>query len=189
MSRDEEIHEPGARRRSLKAAVRRARLVQADRSDVIVELRASEQARLELLLEELRPVFDEIADADQFSGVLVPGDPPRLWVDILSYVAMGIDKRTYRFIKDTSQGRRILHENQDVGDIADKVTEYLAHRVIEREQALAGDIDSDRKVFQPASATARRRHFGFPALVLGFLGGVATGMVLLFVVGAYFAAG
>ena len=53
---------PKAQGRSLRSAMRKARLNQAERSDVIVDLREAEQARLELLFDELQPVFDDIPD-------------------------------------------------------------------------------------------------------------------------------
>ena len=126
--------------RSLKAAVHKARVEEAERTDVIVHLHAAEAARLELLREALAPVFAEIpADAVQFEPVLQKGDPPRLWIDIVAYVVMGRDRQTYRFVQDTRLGRKILLESADVDATADCITAYLAKRLVEREKALAGD--------------------------------------------------
>ncbi len=174
--------------RDLNEAIRRARIVEADRTDVVVELRASERARLDLLNDELRPVFEQAAKYDQFECAIVPGDPPRLWIDMLSYVVMGADKRTYRFVKDMRDKRRVLHETHDTGDMADKVTDYLAHRIIEREQALAGDED---RPAARARATAAPLPAGYRGLsvFLAFALGLLAGIAGLFVYGAYFAGG
>ncbi len=128
------------RPRSLKEAVHKARIEEAERADVIVHLHAAEAARLELLREALAPVFAEIPeDAMQFEPVLQKGDPPRLWIDMVAYVVMGRDRQTYRFVQDTRLGRKILLESADVDATADCVTAYLAKRLVEREKALAAD--------------------------------------------------
>lgn len=172
-------------RRSLKDAVRRARLSEAERSDVIVELRGAERARLELLHEELVPVFEDLPEADQFECALVPGDPPRLWIDMLAYVMMGPDKRTYRFVKDTRHGRQVMQETPEVSEMADSVTDYIAHRVIERERALESDESAPARI--PVVGAARRGSRAL-AVILAFLFGLVTGAFVLFVVGALLAA-
>ncbi len=124
----------------LRTAIREARLAEADRSDVIVALRDGEIARLDLLREELEEVFAEIPeDVDLIACEILPGNPPRMWVDVLAYVVMGPDKRTYRFLKSVRHGRQVLHETTSVQDMAGRITAYVAHRLIERERALASD--------------------------------------------------
>ena len=46
--------------RSLRDAIRQVRTASAERSDVVVELRDAERARLEMLADELKGVFAEI---------------------------------------------------------------------------------------------------------------------------------
>ena len=88
--------------RSLGDALHRVRTAETERADVVVELRDAERARLEILAEELGSVFDEIpTDNDQFLFTVAPGLPPRLWIDLTSFVVMARDRRTYRFLKDT----------------------------------------------------------------------------------------
>lgn len=175
MSVQEEDIAPEGDARSLRGAIRKARLSQADRIDVIVDLREAELARLELLFDELQPVFDEMPEQyDQFECALVPGDTPRLWLDMLAYVAMGADKRTYRLVKDRREGRHVLHECADVSDMADHVTEYLAHKVIERERALES-IDLPEAA--PAVVTTQKSYSGravFLSLACGFFLGAAA---------------
>jgi hypothetical protein len=126
--------------RSLTDALRRARIADADRTDVIVEMREAERARLDMLADELRGVFAELPpDDEQFVNAVVPGNPPRLWIDATSFVVLGRDRRTYRFLKDTRLGRTVILETESLDDMADCITDYVAERVIERERALEGD--------------------------------------------------
>jgi len=122
----------------LRDALRRARIEAADRSGVVVELRDAEVARLEILNDALDGLFDEIpARVDLFDRGISQGDTPRLWIDMVAHVAMGRDKRLYRFVQDTRFGRIVLAESHDVTVIVKAVTDYIARRLIEREHALA----------------------------------------------------
>ena len=122
-----------------------ARIELAERSAVIVDLRNAEIARLELLDEALDPIFAEhSARIELFDRGVVPGDPPRLWVDMIAHVVMGRDKRIYRFVQDTRYGRRILAESGDIDEIVEAVTKYVARRLIERERMLEGELGPDR---------------------------------------------
>jgi hypothetical protein len=124
----------------LKDAVRQARIEMAERTAVIVDLRNAEIARLELLDEALAPVFAEIPEGvELFDRGITPGDPPRLWIDMIAHVVMGRDKRSYRLVQDTRYGRRVLAESSEVGEIAQAVTNYVARRLVERERVLEGD--------------------------------------------------
>lgn len=126
--------------RNLTDAIRRVRTAEAERSDVVVELRDAERARLEMLADELKGVFADVpADDEQFVFAVAPGTPPRLWIDLTSFVVMGRDRRTYRFLKDTRLGRTVIRESANLGDMADTVTNYVAERIIERERAIEGD--------------------------------------------------
>lgn len=167
--------------RSLREAIRQARTTHADRMDVLADLNSAVTARLELLMDELKPVLAELpGNADQFECSLVPGDPPRLWLDMISYVAMADDKRTYRLVKDTRAGREVLFEAPEVGRVATFVTDYLAHRVVEREMALESGSGQRR----------HRRMFDHTAMVavLAFLSGTCVGALGLFVLALVLAA-
>src|SRR6202034_3498878 len=118
----------------LKAAMHAARIEAAERTSVVVDLRDAELARLELLNESLDPLFDEIpSEVDLFDRGVSRGDTPRLWIDAVAHVAMGRDKRMYRFLHDTRVGRRVLAESHEIADIVKAITDYVARRPIERE--------------------------------------------------------
>jgi hypothetical protein len=128
--------------RKLADAVRDVKNDTADRSDVVVELREAQHMRLELLAAELQPVFDDVpASIDVFDFAISSGLQPRLWIDAVSHVTMGRDRRTYRFLKDTRLGRVVLAESTDIEPVADKVTRYVAERMVEREQLMEGGVE------------------------------------------------
>lgn len=176
----------------LKRVLREARIAHAERNDVVVDLREADQARLELIGEALEGVFDDLpSDNEELLLGLLPGRPPRFWVDATSFVVMGRDTRQYRFVKDTRLGRTVLAESTSVEAIADAVTRYVADRIVERERAIESDW---------LSATSRSRatwassgHFGLEntALIWGLSGfglGMIAGMFLLLAY-AWFTAG
>ena len=153
----------------LREALREARIEAAERTGVVVDLRDAEIARLELVNEELDPVFADIAaHIDLFDRGISRGDIPRLWIDGISHIEMGRDKRTYRFVQDSRFGRHVLAESLAGSDIVQAVTKYVARRMVERERALAG-------VELPPPVRPRRRN-----AVAVFLLGVMVGMAVLF---------
>jgi hypothetical protein len=161
----------------LTQAMRQARVEVAERSSVVVDLRDAELARLELLNEALSPLFAEIpGDVDLFDRGISRGDTPRLWIDSVAHVAMGRDKRIYRFLLDTRVGRRVLTESHDIAEIVPAVTTYVARRLVERQRALDEDPDFISRIAPKAAAREyrRRRWRSFGWLVLGFLLGSAA---------------
>ena len=192
--------------RSLRETIRKVRTAETERADVVVELRDAERARLELLADELRGVFNEVpADDEQFIFTVAAGTPPRLWIDMTSFVVMGRDRRSYRFLKDTRLGRTVILETAKLDDIADTITHYVAERIIERERALEGDwlmkrvmrdevsrredrrADTSRREGREAIAAGARepqrrgmdpRNLGW--IVAAFLGGILIGAAVLF---------
>lgn len=126
--------------RRLADVIREVKNASADRDDVVVELREASRMRLDLLANELTPVFADVpADVDMFDFTVSSGLQPRLWIDAVAHVSLGRDRRTYRFLKDTRNGRVVLAEATDIRPVADQVTRYIAERLIERERMLEGE--------------------------------------------------
>ena len=126
--------------RSLAEAVQLARAQRADRDDVVVDMKEAERARIDLLVEELRPLFEDVGPEDErFDFAVSNGRRPRLWLDATTYVAMGNDRRTYRLIRDRLHGRTVLAETGQLDLMADAASAYIAERVLERRRALEGD--------------------------------------------------
>jgi len=159
----------------LKEALRELRIENAERTGVILEMRDAEAARLDLLNETLDPVFADVpAEVEIFDRGVSRGDVPKLWIDVITFVMMGRDKRTYRLVQDTRYGRKILAQSGDIPEMTRAVTRYIAGRLIERERALAED--ASRQMREP-----RRVRWVWRALlafVLGFIGGIAA-LILL----------
>ncbi len=160
----------------LKEALRKARIDHAERTAVVVDLHDAEVARLELLNEALDKLFEEIpAQVDLFDRGISRGETPRLWVDAVAHVAMGRDKRIYRFLQDSRYGRKVLAESVNIPEMVDAVTKYVAQRLIERERALADGSLPARDLKQEARfERRRRRRRTLKAFFFGLLVGVAT---------------
>jgi len=121
----------------LMDAVRRARVEQAEKSGIASDLRAAEFTRLEFLYNSLTPILAQLPrEADLFNHGLVPGERPRFYVDMIAFIEMGRDRRTYRFLMDTPSGRQILGESDDIPIMVHAITNYLGRRLVEREFAL-----------------------------------------------------
>ncbi len=124
----------------LANAIRQARIENAERGEAIADLREIEMGRLGLLESALRPVVAQAPpDVDMFDLALAQGDHPRLFVDMIAFIDMAHDRRTYRFHQDTRNGRVLIAESQSVEAIAAAVAGYVARRLIERERALAAE--------------------------------------------------
>ena len=189
---------------SLASAVRAARVEAAEHSQVIAELRGAETARLEMLQEAIAPVLMQVPDGiDLFDPGLVPGDHPRLFIDMIGFVEMGRDRRVYRFVQDTRHGRIVMAESDKIDVMAAAIRGYVARRLIERERALAADqtIEMAARAFANAQASVkiaaaprpmqadaaplakkhRRRSLWFVAMrfLIEFLGAFTLGLIVL----------
>lgn len=137
----------------LMEAIRRARLDDAQRSRTIDGLREGEFARLDLLNAQLGPVLAQLPESiDIFDHGIVPGERPRLYIDMLAFVDMERDRQTYRFSVDTRRGRIPVAQSERVEVIVAAVTDYVARRLVERERMLA-----ESPMVEPADAAAAAR--------------------------------
>lgn len=128
---------------TLATALRRARIENAEHSAALADLRAAEIVRLELLADAIAPVIAQAPeDCDLFDLAVSPGERPRLFIDCIGFVEMDRDRRTYRFLQDTRHARIVLCESAEIDEIVEAATNYVAHRLIEREKALAIDYAS-----------------------------------------------
>lgn len=130
------MSEPASR--PLTEALRAVRIEEAERTGVVVALREAAESRLAILRDRLAPAFAEVPQGiDLFDIGLTPGETPRLWIDMIAFVEMGRDRRTYRFLQDTRNGRIVLAESEDPAEVAGRITRYMARRLIERDRLLA----------------------------------------------------
>ena len=101
-----------------------------------------------------------------FDVAVSPGERPRLFIDQIGFVELAHDQRTYRFLQDTRHGRIKICENDKLDAVVEAITAYIAHRLIEREKALAADYASGgagAAVAARAAARAQALGGGGPA--------------------------
>jgi len=165
----------------LQDAIHQARVEAAERTSVVVDLRDAEVARLELLNEALDPLFAEIPrEVELFDRGVSRGETPRLWLDAVAHIAMGRDKRSYRFLHDSRFGRHVFVESHNIPDIVQAVTTYVARRLVERQRALDEDPTLITRI-APQEADryrSRRRWRALAWLLVGFFGGIAALVIL-----------
>lgn len=160
--------------RSLREAIRKARLEEAERLDLSADHRDGEIARLELLKADLEAVFAELpVHDDRFNLVLVPSRPARLWIDLFTYAAIDDASGAYLFVRNSENGRRTLFSSSNIADIADRITRYMAHEIVRRER-LEGPLAEPGRLGRigggPASSGA-----GMGVVIAAFAIGLLTG--------------
>ena len=142
----------------LGASIRQARVENAERADAIAEVRELEIVRLKALESALEPVIDQAPQGlDLFDLALTQSEHPRLFLDMIAFVDMAHDKRTYRFFQDTRQGRVLMAESQSADTIVAAVADYVARRLVERERAVTVDSRvAGGRAYSPQKRTGQR---------------------------------
>ena len=169
---------PGSTRlagdQGLTGALRQARLAEAAHFEAVLDIRDAQTLRLQVLKDELTPSILASLEASSFVDLaLVPGDPPRLWIDLITSVVMSPDPRTYRLVQDSAQGRETLLETANKAEMIDRIEQHIAHRLIAREREKTGA--APRK---PTSAG-----YSKGTLFLAWVSGFLMGVLALFIVG------
>lgn len=160
---------------ALAEAIREARLAEAAHFEAALDLRDSKSLRLQILKDELLPAVQASSEARElFDLTLLPGEPPKLWVDLTSYVLMEPDHRTYRFLQDRQDRREILFETTSREQAAAAIRRHMAHRLVARER-------------QAASFPAPPVQTGYSAasLILAWISGGAFGVLALLAAAFY----
>jgi hypothetical protein len=160
--------------RSLRDAIRKARLEEAERLDRSANNRDGEIARLDLLKAELEAVFAELPDHDdRFNLVLLPSRPARLWIDLFTYAAIDDASGAYLFVRNSESGRRTLFSSANVADIADRITRYMAQEIVRRERIEAAMIEPGR--MSPTGADRAPSGTAMGVVIAAFAIGILTG--------------
>ncbi len=182
----------------LADAVRAAKIASSQRTDIVVDIREADRARLEIFAEELQPIVDAVPPGDDLFDFTLSGGPqPRFWVDGTAQVLMARDRRTYRFVRDTRLGRVTLAESSETHVIVDKVTEYVAERMVERDRAFAasdgiGLHPAERpaaiaapSTLEPIRLAPRPRSTDFVIALSWLMIGIVVGAGILMAIAAY----
>ena len=161
-------------RDGLAEALREARLAEAAHFEAALDLRDSKALRLQILKDELLPDVQASSEAKElFDLALLPGDPPKLWVDLTSYVVMEPDYRTYRVLQDRQDSRDILFEGTDRAEAAAAVRRHMAHRLVARERQTA------------SSPPVPGAGYSSATLILAWVSGFAFGALALVAAALY----
>lgn len=156
----------------LSGALRKARLAEAAHFEAVMGIKDSKSLRLQVLKDDIAPLIAATPEAANiFDLALVPGEPPRLWVDLISFVVMEPDYRTYRLLQDNQGGREALFETADRAEIVNYLKTYLAHRMIARERQIAHAA--------PVSKPSARYTTG--AVIYAWVNGLILGFLALVV--------
>lgn len=157
--------------------LRLARIAEAAHFDAALDIRDAKTLRLQVLKDDLAPILAANADAGRaFDLSLVPGDPPKLWIDLITAVVMEPDPRTYRLIRDTHTGRETVSETTDRAEIVEQIKVHMAHQLVARERRLASVAPAKGGIAGHSSA----------ALILAWLSGFSIGVLALFMIGIMF---
>jgi hypothetical protein len=154
--------------------LRLARIAEGAHFDAALDIRDAKTLRLQVLKDDLAPILASNAEAGRtFDLSLVPGEPPKLWIDLITAIVMEPDPRTYRLIRDTQAGRDVLAETGSRPDMVEHIKLHMAHQLVARERLMAGVPAQKAGVAGHSSA----------ALILAWLSGFSIGVLALFMIG------
>ncbi|WP_395688800.1 hypothetical protein [Aestuariivirga sp.] len=163
-------------RDAMVIALREARLAEAVHFEAARDLRDSKSLRLQILKDDLLPAVQASPEARAlFDLTLLPGETPKLWIDLTSYVVMEPDHRTYRFLQDRQDEREVLLETADRDAAAAAIRRHMAHRLVVRERQAAA---------LPQAAVPSG--YGLASLVLAWLSGLSFGALAILAAVLYF---
>jgi hypothetical protein len=152
--------------RLLAEKLRFARLAEGAHHAAIVDIRDASVLRLQLLKDAIEPEIAGARAAGGFTDLALVADyPPRLWIDMVSYVVMAPDPRTYRFQRDTRTGHQALCETGSLDEMAECVISYMAHRLIEYQRR-----GEEAPAEMPSTSS------GNASLLLAWLSGLTAGI-------------
>ena len=156
---------------ALTKAMKDARLAEAVQLDAILNGRDARILRLGALRDAVLPELQTHEEAKKFFDLnVVEGERPKLWLDLISWVEMEPDPKTYRLVQSRESAEGVLFETADAAEMKRYVIRYLAHRLVAREKRAAATGFADQTV---------SRHYTFGELVYVWLSGLAFGILSL----------
>ena len=161
-------------REQVRAELDAARRLEAEHHDAMLAVRDAAMLRLFTLKQEILPYVEAMPEAEGFIDIaLVPGHPPRLWIDLSSHVLIAEDGRSWRLVQDTADDREILFETDRLEDMAAFLRKFIAHRVVRRHRMIASCHPSEEDAMPPAGKPAEGADFSL--LLLVWASGILTG--------------
>ena len=155
--------------------MRRARYIEAAYFDSARGYGDSESLRLEALKGELSAHLAVNRKQSQFAElVLVPGEPPRLWIDLVTSVVMEPDYRTYQVEQELNGESSILLTTGRREQVLRFLQEYLSQRA-----SLRSDAISDSASARPRDAGSSHWSTGF--VIYAWLTGFVLGLLIILI--------
>ncbi len=155
----------------------RAREAEATWQDAKLAVQDAAILRLFALEQELRPYVVAMPEARGFIDLsLVPSHPPRLWIDLSSYVRMDESGRQYELVQETMDSRKVLFSSERLEDMTAFARRFIAHRVARRHRYIAEE--APLVVELPSSSPGDVTTLSPAALWLSWLAGLVSGIIL-----------
>ena len=155
----------------LEEKIHTARLAEAERLAAFQHMHDAALLRLQVLRDELVPAFAAYPLTRGLVELsLVPGDPPRLWIDMTCSVTMAPDPSTFRLQRDGLLRRETLMQSADREQIISSIMQHVAHHLIAREKQIRLMDELEAEAAPGAAATP---------LLLSWLSGLTIGISLM----------
>lgn len=170
---------------ALKNALRAARVAEAAHFEAVLGIWDAKSLRLHALREDLMPLLVQAENARElFDLALVAGEAPRLWIDLISFVEMEPDYRTYCFFIDNEKQRNAQFETASRSNMVAHLTQYLAHKLVVAEKSKTRvEIEPIAKSVVAVEEKAKGLHqFSLGAVVYAWISGFALGGLILTIV-------
>jgi hypothetical protein len=152
----------------LEENIRTARMAHAERLTAVQNVHQAAVLRLQVLKNQLAPLLANNAAARCIVDLaLVPGDPPRLWIDMISYVTVAPSPSTYRLQRDGFCHHEVLLESEDRDEITAAVMQHVASHLVEREKQLTLAMGAKKHPYEPAAAVTSPLLVWLSGLVIG----------------------
>ncbi len=155
--------------------LKRARELQGAGHEARLAARDMAAMRLLAVKQELSPYVEALPEVRSFVELaLVNGETPKLWLDLVSYVVMAPDQQHWRLMQDTSDGREVIFETDQLDELVDFLRKFIAHRAVQRERLLRSDESDARPLLRTVSGGMQQT-----LLWMAWLAGLATGAFAL----------
>ena len=172
----ETVTTPADARAQMQAELTHARELQASGHEARLAARDMEAMRLLALKQEIAPYVEQTPELKPFVELaLVAGETPRLWLDLVSYVVMSPDHQLWRLVQDTSEGRQVIFETDQLEEMVSFLKKFLAHRAIMRQRLMEATPSPDAPPLARSASAGLQQTW----LWMAWLAGLATGVFLL----------
>ena len=131
---------------ALTKALIEARLAQAAQFDAIARVHDARTLRLEALRDSIVPELTNSPHLRELVEINVQdGETPRLWIDLITHVAMEPDPKSYRLMQSSERGLQTIFETRDAEEMKGYVLREVAHRAVAVERAVAGKSSASKR--------------------------------------------